>query len=88
MGNDFRFEWNEKALRDLIKPAMDEIASDYSKEFEKLRIAHAGDSVQIIKPKVARIIRDHGGKATDAEIANYAKLISEGTQIKFKTETR
>lgn len=53
MGDNFRFEWNQAAFDDLVKPALEEIASDYTAEFEKLRIAHVGDPVDLIKPKVA-----------------------------------
>lgn len=86
MSGNFKFNWDMPALDDVIELATDALASDYTVKFEKLRVAHTGDSVAVIKPKVARILREHGGSATDAEITEYAQTISDGTRVIFESD--
>lgn len=88
MSGNFKFKWDMPAFDDVIELAIDTLASDYTAEFEKLRVEHTGDSVAVIKPKLARILRDHGGSATDAEITEYAQLISDGTRVIVESDTR
>ena len=79
---DFKFD--EKALKDLVKPAMKDIARDCRKEFERLSRRYQGQPLPQIEREIRRITGNHEMNLSDREVSEYAQLVSEGTKIEFK----
>lgn len=76
--------FNEKALKELVHPALRSMADTYNTEFSTLSRTHQGRPVEDIKREVQRIFKKHGGSIDDQQAASYAQLINEGKQVKFK----
>ena len=74
----------EKELEKAVKPALKDIASDYQKMFDSLLRRYKGRPVSEIKPVLRREWSRLGGSLSDAELTDYATLISEGTSIKMQ----
>ena len=78
-----KFNINERELRKLVQPKLDEIAKEYSKEFAAFSKRDKGKSPATIKPALRNLLRKKGGKMSDRELNEYAQLISDGIPIKF-----
>lgn len=76
--------FNEKALKELVEPALRDVADTYNREFASLSRKHQGRPVEEIKREVQRVFKKHRGSIDDQEAASYAQLISEGKQVRFK----
>jgi len=80
-----KFDINERELKKLVQPKLDEIAKEYSKEFDAFSKKYKGKSPTTIKPALRNLLRKKGGKMSERELNEYAQLISEGIPIKFRT---
>lgn len=79
-----KIDFNEKALKELVHPVLRNMADSYNRDFASLSRTHQGRPLEEIKREVKRIFEKHGGSIDDQEAANYAQLISEGTQVTFE----
>lgn len=78
-----KFDFNERELKKLAQPKLDEIAEKYSKEFAAFTKKYKGKSPTTIKPALRNLFKKMGGKISDRELNEYAELISDGIPIKF-----
>lgn len=91
MSKDFEFEFNERAFQKEIQRqaqfAVDQYAKQYSTQMAALSSRYTGSPISEIKPELRRIFADNGGSISDPELTEYAQMISNGTQIEFKSES-
>jgi len=78
-----KFDFSERELKNLVRPKLDEIAKEYSKEFAAFAKKYKGKSPTTIKPSLRNLFKKMGGKISDRELNEYAQLISDGIPIKF-----
>lgn len=78
------FKFNEKALKDLVEPAMRDIARGCSKEFATLAKKYQGSPLPLIKSEIRRVTGKYGMDFPEPELNKYAQLVSEGTKIEFR----
>ncbi len=74
----------ERELRKMARGAVNDIANDYQRMFDRLGRQYKGRPVSEIKPVLRREWSRLGGSLSDAELTDYATLISEGTSIKMQ----
>lgn len=89
MGSGFNFEMSrdfERNLKNVVKGAVTDIASDYQKMFDSLLRRYQGRPVSEIKPVLRREWARVGGSISDPELTDYATLISEGTRIQGRVK--
>lgn len=80
----FDFKLDEKELKKMLNPVMQDIAKEYEREFDSLVRTHKGKSVAQIKPALKKIFESRGGKISGKELDEYAQMVSDGVKIKFK----
>ena len=85
MGIEIKMSGNwERDLNRLVQDSVKGIADDYQKMFDRLGRQYRGRPVAEVKSALRREWSRLGGTISDAELSDYAQLISEGTRIKMK----
>lgn len=79
LGKDF-----EREIMKAAQSGLREVANDYQRMFYSLGRRYRGQPVGIIKPALRREWNRLGGSISDAELTDYATLISEGTHIEMR----
>jgi len=74
----------ERELNKMVQGAVKDVAADYQKMFDRLGRQYKGRPVAEIKPVLRREWSRLGGSLSEAELTDYATLISEGTNIKMQ----
>lgn len=83
MGINLSGSW-ERELNKLAQGAMSAVASDYQAMFDRLGRQCKGRPVAEVKGALRREWSRLGGTISDAELTEYATLISEGTKIEMR----
>ena len=79
------FEFDERALREVVDSGMQEVTGSYQRLFDELRADYAGRSVDEIKTVLqARWRSIGGGEITDPELTEWAQQIADGTNVQFR----
>ena len=78
-----KFEMSGNWERELKKMAQGAV-NDYQKMFDRLGRQYKGRPVSEIKPVLRHEWARLGGSLSESELADYATLISEGTNIKMR----
>jgi hypothetical protein len=73
-----------KAIDNLKKDAVREVAKDAQRVFERVHRSHGGKPVEQVMPALRSAARSADWKFTDAELRSYAEAISQGTRIIVK----
>ena len=84
---DVKFEMDpnwERNLKGILQDTMKGVADDYQQMFDRLGRQYRGRPVPEVKSALRREWSRLGGTISDAELNDYAQLISEGTRIKMK----
>lgn len=81
LGKDF-----ERELMKAAQSGLRELANDYQSMFDSLGRQYRNQPVEIIKPALRREWNRMGGSISDAELTDYATLISEGTHIEMRLQ--
>ena len=85
MGSGFSFGGDfEREIMKAAESGLREVANDYQKMFNSLGRRYCGQPVEVIKPALRREWSKIGGSISDAELTDYATLISDGTHIEMK----
>lgn len=83
----FKFEMSPNWERDVERTAqgaIEDIAADYQKMFDRLTRQYKGRPASAIKPVLRREWSRCGGTISDPELTDYAQRISEGQRFQFK----
>ena len=84
MGIEIKMNGNwERDLNRMVQGAVRDVADDYQKMFDRLGRQYKGRPVNEVKAALRREWSRLGGTISDAELTDYAQLISEGTRIKM-----
>ncbi|NKY38016.1 hypothetical protein [Cellulomonas septica] len=79
------FQFDDRAFRRALQQetqsALDEVARNFEREFDRLRIQYAGRPVSEIRPAIRQMFADQGGSISDPELAEYAEAVSGGAKI-------
>ena len=74
----------EQALRREMQKGVNQIATDWTKKLDQFHRRYSGQPLATVKPALARLFRQEGITAPDADVAQYARQISDGGRITFK----
>lgn len=74
----------ERELKKMVQGTVKDIAAEHQRLFDRLGRQYKGRPVSEIKPVLRREWTRLGGSMSDAELMDYATLISEGTQIRVQ----
>lgn len=82
----FKFDQRglEKALQQAVQPALKQKADGANRAMAQFNRQYLGKPVATVKPALKRVWEQHFGKIDDRKLTEYAKLVSEGTEIKFR----
>ncbi|MBN9644880.1 hypothetical protein ACFSSC_07215 [Corynebacterium mendelii] len=78
-----RFEPDDKELGRIVQPAVEECADSLNREFQTLYRCWQGQPQERIKEAIREVFTRHGGTVSEKELTDYARLISDGTNIRF-----
>jgi hypothetical protein len=81
-----KIKLDEKALRQAIQPAVQDIVRTYDRDLERLRVRYAGKPTAEIKPAIQHLFRSNGGSISDPELTNFAELISQGKRVRMQVK--
>lgn len=85
MGIEIKMSGNwERDLNRMVQDSVKGIADEYQQMFDRLGRQYKGRPVPEVKSALRREWSRLGGTISDAELSDYAQLISEGTRIKMK----
>jgi hypothetical protein len=77
---------DQKALKEAMRPALQDIARTYDRGFERLRTQFAGKPVSEIKPAIQQLFRSNGRNISDPDLSNYAERISQGKTVRMRVK--
>lgn len=77
--NDF-----ERQLQRAAKSAMKDVAKDGQRQMDRVHRQYAGKPVTQVEPALRRALSGCAIKPDPAQLREWATLISQGAQIKFK----
>ena len=85
MNDRVKFTMNQSGLKDLEKEIKKNLDKELQAFFDKFARSHKGQPVDKVKRSLAQAWkREFGGRLTDPELTNYAKVISEGGKVQVK----
>lgn len=79
------FKLDQRALDKLAQSAVDDVANDAQKRLDKVYRQHKGATVSVVEPALRRALSSTSMQPDRAQLRQWAQLISDGTQIKFRT---
>lgn len=79
-----KVNFNDRAIKSLLDSGIKEVASDYTKEFKRLSQRYKGRPMNAIKRAIRSFVSKNGGELSSKELENYAQLVHDGVEIKFR----
>jgi hypothetical protein len=76
-----RIEFSQGWETDLEKMALDTVKEKDQPVLDRLHREYRGRPLSEVRPAVAQALRAAGWTVSDADLDDYAKVISEGTRI-------
>lgn len=79
------FKLDQRALDKLAQSAVNDVAKDAQKQLDKVYRQHNGATVSVIEPALRRALSSTAMQPDRTQLREWAQLISDGTQIKFRS---
>lgn len=79
------FKLDERALAKLAQSAVDDVSKDAQKQLDEVYRQHKEAPLSVVEPALRRALSSTSIQPGSAQLREWAQLISDGTQVKFRT---